>query len=87
MAAAKEIEIAVQEEILDARQVGSVDKNGVPLITLVVDGAWSKISYKSKYNALSGVAAILGFHTKKVLYLLVYVTNTACTVNAKTLKK
>jgi hypothetical protein len=37
--------------------------------TVIVDGAWSKRSYKTNYNALSGVASIIGARSKKVLYI------------------
>ncbi len=42
---------------------------GVPAITEVVDGGWSKISHKHSYNANSGVGIILGHATGKLLYL------------------
>lgn len=38
---------------------------GVPAITVIGDGGWSKRSHKHSYNAKSGVAVIIGFHTKK----------------------
>lgn len=43
--------------------------HGVPSITVVVDGGWSKRSHKHSYNAKSGVALIIGRETKKLLYL------------------
>lgn len=51
------LEIAGKEEANMAIERGDVNKNGVPLITVVADGAWSKRSYKSNYNALSGVVS------------------------------
>ncbi len=42
---------------------------GVPAITVVVDGGWSKRSHKHSYNANSGVGIILGHATGKLLYL------------------
>ena len=39
---------------------------GVPAITVVVDGGWSKRSHKHTYNAKSGVAVIFGQLTKKL---------------------
>lgn len=42
---------------------------GVPSITVVVDGGWSKRSHKHSYNAKSGVALIVGKETNKLLYL------------------
>ena len=40
---------------------------GVPAITVVADGGWSKRSHKHSYNAKSGVAVIFGQKTKKLL--------------------
>ena len=60
-AAAMERELAIIEgDIID----------GIPFITIIVDGSWLKRSYKTgKYDSLSGCAAIIGYRTKKVLYV------------------
>ncbi|KAF5281749.1 hypothetical protein FQR65_LT14544 [Abscondita terminalis] len=50
---------------------GEVDSNGVPCITVIADGAWSKRSYNVNYNALSGVGCIIGKRTGKILFLAV----------------
>ncbi len=42
---------------------------GVPAITVIVDGGWSKQSHKHSYNAKSGVAIIIGKETVKLLYI------------------
>ncbi len=42
---------------------------GVPAITVIVDGGWSKRSHKHSYNAKSGVAIIIGKKTGKLLYI------------------
>ena len=42
---------------------------GIPAITVVVDGGLSKQSHKHSYNAKSGVAVIFGQCTKKLLFL------------------
>jgi len=47
----KEAALAIMEN--------NVSEEGIPLITVIADGAWSKRSYKSGYNALSGVVSIL----------------------------
>ncbi|XP_060858281.1 uncharacterized protein LOC132935681 [Metopolophium dirhodum] len=60
---------AGQEESKIAIENGDVDEQGRPLITVIADGAWSKRSYKSNYNALSGVASIFGWNTKKCLFV------------------
>lgn len=40
---------------------------GVPAITVIVDGGWSKRSHRHSYNAKSGVAIVIGSETKKDL--------------------
>lgn len=80
-AAIKEMEDAAKKEAELAVERGDVDENGTPLITVVVDGCWSKRSYRTQYNASSGVAAIVGFHTKKVLFMSV--RNKFCFVCAR----
>jgi tRNA A37 methylthiotransferase MiaB len=54
---------AAEEEAQHARAIKSIDENDVPLVPVVVDGCWSKRSYNTNYNALSGAAAIIGQHT------------------------
>ena len=53
---------------------------GVPSITVVVDGGWSKRAHKHSYNAKSGVAVIFGSHTRKLLFM--GVCNKFCAVCA-----
>ncbi|KAL4141997.1 hypothetical protein QTP88_004529 [Uroleucon formosanum] len=65
----EEIELAGKEEARIAIENKDVDANGKPMIAVIADGAWSKRSYKTKYNALSGVACIIGVKTKKVLFI------------------
>lgn len=50
---------AGKEEARLAKELGEVDKDGVPKIAVIADGAWCKRSYKSNYNASSGVVSIL----------------------------
>ena len=50
---------------------------GVPAITVILDGGWSKRSHRHSYNAKSGVAVIFGQKTGKLLYL--DVRNKYCT--------
>jgi len=52
-----EIKKAGEEERKLAIQYGDIDS--VPMITVVADGQWSKRSYKTKYDALSGVVNII----------------------------
>lgn len=40
---------------------GDISKDGIPMISVVVDGAWSKRSYRFNYNALSGVVSKILF--------------------------
>lgn len=49
---------AGQEEADLAKELGEVDVAGIPCITVVADGAWSKRSYNVNYNAASGVVRI-----------------------------
>ena len=42
---------------------------GVPAITVIVDGGWSKRSHKHLYNAKSGVGIIIGQRTGKILHI------------------
>lgn len=72
---------AAKEEADLAIQRGDVDENYIPLLTVVADGCWSKRSYRTQYNGLSGVAAIVGFYTKKVLFM--GVRNKFCFVCAR----
>ena len=50
---------------------------GIPAITVIVDGGWSKRSHRHSYNAKSGVGIIIGQATGKLLY--VGVRNKYCT--------
>lgn len=52
-----EMKKAGEEEKKLALESGNVDKDGIPLITVVADGQWSKRSYSTRYDALSGVVS------------------------------
>lgn len=53
------IKEAAKEEAEIAKTLGEVDKTtGVPYITVVADGAWSKRSYNVNYDATSGVVGV-----------------------------
>lgn len=69
------------EEAKLSRNAGDVDDDGIPITTVVVDGAWSKRSYKSNYNALSGVGCIIGAKSQKVLFA--GVRNKYCAICSK----
>ncbi|RZC38403.1 hypothetical protein BDFB_013147 [Asbolus verrucosus] len=45
-------------------EAGEVDEDGLPLITLIADDAWSKRLYQYNYKALSGVNCIIGPRTQ-----------------------
>lgn len=53
------MEEAAKEEAKLAYDNGDVNNDGIPMISVVADGAWSKRSYRSNYNALSGVVSIV----------------------------
>ncbi|XP_050537060.1 uncharacterized protein LOC126903111 [Daktulosphaira vitifoliae] len=67
--AIEEMKSAGEEERRIALERGNVDDKGVLLCTVIADGQWSKRSYKTKLNAFSGAAAIIGLQTKKVLFI------------------
>lgn len=48
---------AGKEEGRLAIERGDVDQRGRPKIAVIADGAWSKRSYRTNYNALSGVVS------------------------------
>lgn len=52
------IEVAGKQEKQKAIEKGHIDSDGVPYITVIADGAWSKRSYKVNYDAASGVVSI-----------------------------
>ena len=58
---------------------------GVPDITVIVDGGWSKCSHHHSYKAKSGVAIILGRRTGKLLHI--GVRNKYCTACAQGVPK
>ena len=74
--AQKMSEAGVAEETL-AIQRGDFH-HGIPAITVVADGGWSKRSHRHSYNARSGVAVIFGQETKQLLFLAV--RNKYCSV-------
>ncbi|XP_060598342.1 uncharacterized protein LOC132752084 [Ruditapes philippinarum] len=43
--------------------------DGIPAITVICDGGWSKRTRKHTYNAYGGVGVIFGAETKKLLYI------------------
>ena len=59
---------AGREERGLAEERGSFHE-GVPAITVIVDGGWSKRSHNHSYNAKSGVAIIIGKETSKLLHI------------------
>ena len=42
---------------------------GVPAISVIVDGGWCKRTHKHIYNAMGGVAIIIGARTKKLMFI------------------
>ncbi|XP_022160039.1 uncharacterized protein LOC111026293 [Myzus persicae] len=53
-----EIKKGGEEEKKMALECGDIDVDGTPVITVVADGQWSKRSYRTKYDALSGAVSI-----------------------------
>ncbi|XP_063229241.1 uncharacterized protein LOC134536049 [Bacillus rossius redtenbacheri] len=60
---------AGKEEREQAIRNGDIDDDGIPFITVTVDGGWAKRSYGHNYNSSSGVAVIIGQHTGKLLFM------------------
>lgn len=52
-----EMELAASEEKRLAIQRGDVDSEGIPLLTVVVDGSWAKRSYRTNFSSLSGTVS------------------------------
>lgn len=50
---------AGKEENAIAKEKGHVDADGIPFISVYVDGGWSKRSYGHNYDAASGAVSIL----------------------------
>lgn len=57
--AIEEMELAAIEERTLAIERGDVDAEGIPLLTVVVDGSWAKRSYRTNYSSLSGVVSFV----------------------------
>ena len=62
--------------------------DGIPSITVICDGGWSKRSHKHTYNAMGGVGVIFGERTKKLLFIgvrnrLCYICSQAQTKNVE----
>lgn len=76
---------AAEEERKIAIELGDVDDDGIPFTTVVVDGTYSKRAYNKNYTALSGVAAIVGCHTGKILWI--GVKNKYCVICVRSANK
>lgn len=66
--AEEEMRIAGEEERKLAIESGEIDIDGIPMCAVVADGQWSKRSYKTKYDALSGVVSY-NFIISLMIYL------------------
>ncbi|XP_060803706.1 uncharacterized protein LOC132902488 [Amyelois transitella] len=81
----EEMKKAGEKERAAAISEGNVDKNGNAVIDVILDGCWSKRSYKSNYSALSGAATIIGRRFGQVLFMSV--KNKYCCICARAEKK
>lgn len=67
-----ELENVMKDAGREERELAIAEGNfhdGVPYITVVCDGGWSKRGHKHTYNALGGVAVIISAKTGKLLHL------------------
>lgn len=64
------MQIAGREELDAAIQQGHIDSDGIPYISVYLDGGWSKRSYGHNYNAASGVVSKRDNHTKSLYFSL-----------------
>lgn len=55
---------AGKEEKRLAIERGDVDQDGRPKIAVIADGAWSKRSYRTNYNAPSGVVSNIKYNNR-----------------------
>ena len=73
----EELKVAGAEERKLAIE-NSEYNEGVPAISVIVDGGWCKHTHEHSYNAMGGVAIIIGAHTKKLLFIGVW--NKYCSI-------
>lgn len=76
---------AGKEEVEHAKLIGNMSSQGTPMIAVIADACWSKRSYGTNYDASSGAAAIVGQHSKKVLYC--GVKNKYCVICSRSINK
>ncbi|CAB3257779.1 unnamed protein product [Arctia plantaginis] len=76
---------AAKQEIEAAKSRGDINNAGIAMIPVEADACWGKRSYKNNYSALSGVAAIIGENSGKVLHI--GVRNKYCVMCARANKK
>lgn len=76
---------AGKEEVEHAKLIGNMSSQGIPMIAVIADACWSKRSYGTNYDASSGAAAIVGQHSKKVLYC--GVKNKYCVICSRSINK
>ena len=85
----RELGVMFEDEVMaEAMEAGKEEKmlaehrneyhEGVPAISVVVDGGWSKRSHKHSFNANSSVGVIFGAVTKRLLFI--GVRNKYCSV-------
>lgn len=81
----EEMRKAGEREKEAAIKEGCVNKDGIPIIDVILDGCWCKRSYKTNYSALSGAAAIIGRRFGQVLFMAV--KNKYCCICARAEKR
>ena len=79
----KSLDESMQEAAKEEKEIAINKRSyheGVPAITVAVDGRWSKRTHQHSYNAKSDVGIIIGLETGKLLH--VGVRNKYCSVCA-----
>lgn len=76
---------AGKEEASLALENGSVSPSGIPSISVTADAAWGKRSYKTNFSSATGVAAIIGLNTGKILH--VGIKNKYCIICSRAANK
>lgn len=65
----EEMRMAGEREKDAALEEGSITKDGIPKIDVILESCWCKRSYRTNYAALSGAATIIGRQFGQVIWV------------------